>query len=500
MSDIGGELARVQQAFDKPTLRLLGKNWAPIVLAVFTSTFTRDDRSVPAERFHARVSILLNELRSAGVEVPEKPAKELCRSWVRDQWLVLASGEESDEEYSLTSHAQEAIDYVNRSAGGGSTLSQSRILSILEAARRCALDANPDRDAHLARLNADIERLTAERDRISAGEPLESVPDERVLEGYINLRDLIDRLPADFLRVSEAVKAMHREILSEFRQEGRRTGDVLDHYLDRSKDLMSESAEGRAFAGAVDLLRDEALLKQLRDDLSTILDHDFSLALTTAEAQEFRSTVTAIRRGLHVVLDQRRRVSSTLQAHISRHQSLRDRELDDALRRAKTAMATWMETAGPRAKVPIELGLPALDVGHLRQRLYNPADHEPPPPLQQPDQDGLQPVSLEELRQQGGPSLMAMRTKVCRALADSVSVTAAEVFNGPELELRRPVEILGLLHIAAGLDKPMDSSEQRFDAVRPDGTSRSFTAPLVAFHQEDVPSLVPNEDIGRPPQ
>ncbi|MFX0581143.1 DUF3375 domain-containing protein [Nocardia nepalensis] len=500
MSDISGELARVRKAFDKPTLKLLGKTWAPVVLATFTSTFTRDDHTVPAERFHARVDTLLNELRANGVEVPDKTAKELCRSWVRDQWLVLAPGEDAAEEYSLTSHTQEAIDYVTRSAGGVSTLSQSRILSILEAARRCALDANPDREAHLARLNADIERLTAERDRISAGGPIEHVPDERVLEGYINLRDLIDRLPADFLRVSEAVKAMHREILSEFRKEGRRTGEVLDRYLDRSRDLMSESAEGRAFTGAVELLRDEALLKQLRDDLTTILDHPFSQALTPVEAQEFRSTVAAIRRGLRVVLDQRRRVSSTLQTHITRHQSLRDRELDDALRRAKSAMATWIETAGPRAKIPIELGLPAVDIGHLRLRLYNPADHAPPPPLQQSNPVGLKTVSLDELRQQGGPSLTALRAHVCHALASAESVTAAEVFSHGDPELRRPVEILGLLHIAAGLGKPAQEGEQRFDAIRPDGSTQSFTAPRIDFHRDDISSLVQEDDTERPSQ
>jgi hypothetical protein len=40
---------------------------------------------------------------------------------------------------------------------------------------------------------------------------------------------------------------------------------------------MSESPEGRAFPGAVELLRDDRLLKDLRDDLNTILDHPFAI-------------------------------------------------------------------------------------------------------------------------------------------------------------------------------------------------------------------------------
>ncbi len=41
MSDIAGELARVGDAFEKPTLRLLDRKWAPLVLAVFKSSFSR---------------------------------------------------------------------------------------------------------------------------------------------------------------------------------------------------------------------------------------------------------------------------------------------------------------------------------------------------------------------------------------------------------------------------------------------------------------------------
>ena len=52
MSDIDGELARVLEAFQKPTLRLLDRKWAPLVLAVFKSSFSRDQRSVTAERLH----------------------------------------------------------------------------------------------------------------------------------------------------------------------------------------------------------------------------------------------------------------------------------------------------------------------------------------------------------------------------------------------------------------------------------------------------------------
>ncbi|QKW36260.1 DUF3375 family protein [Actinomadura sp. NAK00032] len=63
MSEIEGELARVRGAFDKPTLRLLERTWAPFVIAVFKSSFSRERDSIPADRLHTRVDALLAELQ-----------------------------------------------------------------------------------------------------------------------------------------------------------------------------------------------------------------------------------------------------------------------------------------------------------------------------------------------------------------------------------------------------------------------------------------------------
>ena len=72
MSDIAGELARVREAFDKPTLRLLDRKWAPFVLAVFKCSFSRDRRSIQAERLHAQVDAYLGDLRTIGARHPQR--------------------------------------------------------------------------------------------------------------------------------------------------------------------------------------------------------------------------------------------------------------------------------------------------------------------------------------------------------------------------------------------------------------------------------------------
>lgn len=275
-----GELARVMEALDKPTLRLLDRKWAALVLAVFRVAFTRDQRSVPAERLHAQVESYLEELRTVGEETPSMSGRALCVQWMSHQWLFRNVGENGQEEYSLTSHALEALDLVQSLSKERALISESRINTIIETARRWATEANPDREARIERLNAQIRQLEAERDRLANGGELAAASDDRMLDGYADLIDLIGQLPSDFKRVEESILDMHRKIIHDFRGEERPIGEVIDDYLRRTDDLTTLTPEGRAFDGAFVLLRDDALLLDLRNDLQTVLDHPFSRALT----------------------------------------------------------------------------------------------------------------------------------------------------------------------------------------------------------------------------
>jgi len=75
--------------------------------------------------------------------------------------------------------------------------------------------------------------------------------------------------------------------------------------------------------------------------------------------------------------------------------------------------------------------------------------------------------------------------------------TAGEVFASAPACLRRPVEILGLVHVAAGAgaEGPQDPGDtELFEAMRPDGTQRSFLVPALTFTQ---PQRTEPESNGR---
>lgn len=515
MSEIFGELARMREAFDKPTLRLLDRKWAPLVLAVFKSSFGRDQRAVTAERLHAQVETYLAELRSHGENVPSRNGRELCVQWMGDQWLYRTVGAHGQEEYSLTSHALEALDLVHRLSRERALISESRITTILDSVRKWATEANPDREARIERLELQIRQLESERDHLLAGGEVAAASDDRMVDGYANLVDLITALPSDFKRVEESVLAMHRKIVDEFRNEDRVIGQVLDEYLRKSDELTTLTPEGRAFEGAVALLRDEALLLDLRADLDAILEHPFAQALTVAEHRQFRGTVLVIRRGIDDVLAQRSRLTSTLREHIVNHDVLRDRELDALLRRINQQLATWMQTAGPRATVPLPLVPAAVQVAHLRERFWDPASAAPPPPLADVSDQAPTPPDLTEIRTQGGPSFVQLQGHL-HAAGDSHSdsSTLAALFHTFSTEMRRPVEILGLLHlldsesllgdelteptetVVSPLPTNADADVEVYEAIRPDGSRQRFCGPRRELRSS--PSARTPDDSGAP--
>jgi hypothetical protein len=485
VSDIGAELVRVRDAFSKPTLRLLDRKGAPLALSVFRTSFTRDQRVIPADRLHQQVDNYLDELRFGGEPVPDGPGRE-----------------DGTEHYSLTSHALEALDLIQSLARDRSLISESRIHTILDVVRRVATDANPDRQSRLDRLDAQIAELKAERDRIAAGGEIAPASDDQMLDGYTNLLSLIGQLPSDFKRVEEAVTGMHRQIISDFRSEDRPIAEVIDQYLAKSDSLMSLTAEGRAFEGAFTLLRDEPLLADLRRDLGIILTHPFAEALTAGEQREFRRTVNIIRDGIRDVLVQRRRLSATLRDHIVDYDMVRDHELDATLRQVNQQLEVWMRTAGPRATIGVELVPSKIDVQHLRERFWDPAGAAPPPPLEDVSDTAPPPPGLDAIRHQGGPALAALHEQLVAAVVagDSSVGTVAALFGALPDSLRRPAELIGLIHLVLGSrtseasDRLADDEvlvatagrEEQVEAIRPDGTRRVFAIPVLSLRPDDA--------------
>ncbi|UDY23663.1 DUF3375 domain-containing protein [Nocardioides sp. Kera G14] len=501
MSETVGELQRVKGAFAQPTLTLLHQRQAPVVITIFRAAFGRNNKPIPTARLHAQVEEHLAEIRTSGeVDVPAGSGRDICQRWMRGQWLVRSLDEQGDEVYSLTSHAQQALELVKNLTRERATLSEHRIATILSTVRRFNAEANPDRGARVTILNDEIARLSAERDRLVDGADLVGATEDYMLEGFTELLSLISALPSDFARVEERFATIRGEILAAFRAEDRPAGDVIDDYLARADALMTATHEGRAFEGAFALLRDDGLVSQLREDLTDLLDHPLADGLLgEADRAELRGTVRLVRDGLDRVLSQRSRVTATLKEYIVSHDAVRDRELELTLRQVESELMTWIASTGPRASHEVDLLPSRASVEHLRERFYDPADDRLPERLTAVDAGQAPAVSLAALMAQGGPQLRSLRGRLEDARAGlQPPGSLGELFDRLEPSLRRPVEIFGLLHLAADegwqAQQTVEETES-FAAVRPDGSTRTFAVPRLLLPDPDLdPSFDPTHD------
>lgn len=475
---IEGDVARIEAALNTPTLKLLDRKSAVVALPIFAALFSGNAEPIPVERFHTRVEALLDELRSAGYAAPASNGKTLAMQWVRERWLYRDPGR-GQETYRPTGDAEQALEYVTRATRTQLNVSLSRIETMRRVVSEAALAAHPDREERKRRLSEEIARLTAEYERLDAGGELTEATETELIEQFSNVLRELDGLPSDFRRVEEAVRDMHRTITKRFREEERPVGEVVDDYLDQNSKLLTATPEGRAFSGALELLRKRDWLTNLRDDLETILAHPLAGMMLPDETSQLRTAVDVIRRGIADVLGQRQRLTATLREHIENYDHIRNRELDQALRGIDREMRTWMQSARPRDHIEIELIPPGLDIPALKLRTFDPDSESAPEPLADLSGEAPTALSLDDIRKQGGPSLEQLRRHIDGELAvDGLIESAAALFNDLPDELRRPVEILGLLHLFARMGADVDANRREpVRAVRPDGTTRSFLMP-----------------------
>lgn len=68
--------------------------------------------------------------------------------------------------------------------------------------------------------------------------------------------------------------------------------------------------------------------------------------------------------------------------------------------------------------------------------------------------------------------------------------TVGRLFNELPTELRRPVEILGLLHVVSRVDALNDDTGvEIYEAIRPNGDRRNFLVPTVSLTRTEAAAL-----------
>lgn len=465
---------RATAAFRNPTLELLHGRYAPFVVAVLSLIFGEGRSSVPVADAHVEVGEAADELRAAGYDAGERrlPAgsgREICRYWARVGWLV-PQIEGETEVYRLSAQAVGALEIAGRAGGGRARVSRSRVRTLLESVDQLSHQAETDPAERRARLLAERAAIDAQLASLDDGE-LEPVDDDQLLEEAENVLHLSRELPTDFTRVAESINAMQRDVIAELRRDVRPAGEVLREYLHRGEHVMEATPEGRAFSGALQLIGDPEHIDRLTEQLDALLAQPFARLLPAEQRGELRAIAKRVEQGVQEVLVAQRRASHVITTQVRTHDPVRDREVDELLRSVMAGLQSWMPDSRPGDRVDPLRRFPTAGIGHLRQSLSDPR----PPSAPEPLRDAADEAEFvdADTRAWGGPLYRELEEYV--AGLDAERFDLGEAFEAIERGgPRRPVDLLGLLEIAHRNGMVEGESVSVVEAVRPDGSVRSF--------------------------
>ncbi|MBL3700786.1 DUF3375 domain-containing protein [Leucobacter luti] len=467
---------RAVAAFKNPTLDLLHRRYAPFVVSVLSVMFTAERPTVPISDAHVEVGTFVEELRAAGYDLDERTlpngtGRDICRSWARVGWLVpqITDGVEL---YRLSAQAVGALEVAGRAGGGRAKVSRSRVRTLLESVEQLTQSAETDPALRLARLRDERAALDAEIALIeAAGDELDPIDDDQLLEDTENVLHLSRELPADFVRVAESINAMQRDVIAELRRDERPAGEVLREYLHRGEHVMEATPEGRAFAGALKLIGDPEHIDHLTDQLQALLGKSFAHLMTPEQRGELRAIAKRVEQGVQEVLQAQRRASHVITTQVRTHDPIRDREVDELLRSVMSGLQAWVPDSRAGDRIDPLRSLPTAGVRHLRQTVSDPRPPTAPAPLRDP---GEQAEFVDaDTRAWGGPNYAELEAYLAGLEAESFDLAAAFAGIG-DAETRRPADLLGLLEIAHRNGLVESAEVSVVEALRPDGTARRF--------------------------
>lgn len=505
MVAIGTQVHAVEQVFSEPTLGMLNHRDARIIVACLRGAFTAPGvtlrGTLSAARLHRTVTDYLAELVELGVLDPsrDRDGATWCRTWVKRGWLNTDSAARGGNEvYALTANARSALSFIASNESDTLVATGTRVRVVQGEFHTLARQANPDRSARIADLEAEITDRQAEIARLRAGGDVITMGPDELRGAIVLLRALSTDVGNDCVRLGERLDIRRRTIGRDLA--GQRAGHILSTSLDAITELLDQTPEGRLFADIVTLFATDVDLDTMRANRDALLAAPAAQALTAAERRDLRRIVDDLPVHIEPVIAARTRSVAALKTQLRRATGS-ELVVDQLLTNVENALTGWLAAATPRSSIDIGIRPHRLEHGHLGEEFTTFAavvDPEPatsnPPTAVLPD--------FAELRAMGGPSTVELRAAVTAALEEAHTqerlgrsdglVEADLLFNALPAELRRPVEIPGLLDvIAADTDYLVDPDSEMELRTVTNGRPRTFRTHRILFAHKPTPKDPP---------
>lgn len=355
---------------------------APVAVAILGSHLSDHHRELPSSELFELVNTDLEELRTHGFDLPQT-AIQYCRSWLDAGLLIRRPSRSREELYSLSDGALAAIRFVQELTAPRSSVTESRLTTIVERIRRLSIDTDPDATRRIEALQAERARIDEEIRQLAAGDiPVMESP--RALERTEEILSLLAELPEDFARLRVSLEELNGQLRRQLIEEPQSRGRVLDEIF-RGVDLLQDSPEGRSFSAFYSLILDPERTVALSDDLDTLLERPFARGLTTGQRSGLRRLLTTLQDSSSEIHQVMTSLSRSLRRFVQSEELAEERKVHQLLRAASAeANDVFQQGHRPFREINYTLDLSRVPISSVSaMKLHDPQDSAVTEPVAQ---------------------------------------------------------------------------------------------------------------------
>ncbi|GGE74995.1 hypothetical protein GCM10011401_22770 [Nesterenkonia cremea] len=467
---------------------------APVAVAVLGEHLADPQREVPASELVEAVEADLDELRSHGFSLPQA-ALQYCKSWLDAGFLIRRPSQTRDELYSLSDGALAAIRFVQELSAPRSTVTESRLTTIVDRIRQLSIDTDPDVTRRIEALRAERYRIDQQISRLAVGE-VQVLESDRAAEQVGDILSLVSELPEDFARLRADLEEINGQLRRRLIEEPQSRGSVLDEIF-RGVDMLQSSPAGRSFTAFYALILDPERTVSLDEDIDALLERPFARSLSVEQRAQLRRLLPVMQDSSSEIHQVMTSLSRSLRRFVQSEELAEERQVHQLLREATgKAHVLFEQGLRPFREIGYELGLTRVPVGSVAAvKLHDPEDSAV---VEKVTQTAPPPVDVEELR------ASVRESEIDSAeLIDNVNAVLAD--HGPstlgEVLASRPAtqgvaSVIGLVVLAEEHAAPVPgrSEQVRWTPAGPDSGSGEETAS--EERQASLPVYLFKEPIG----
>lgn len=484
MTVVGGALSARRMIEDHPALTLLRSANAPVAAGILGQHLAGETRELPAADLFEATEADLAELRETGqFELPQT-AVQYVRTWLTQGFLTRRAGAAREEFYALSDGALAAIRFIQELAAPRSSVTESRLSTIVDRVHRLTVDTDPDTTRRIAALRQEREKLDERIAALEAGE-VETMSEYAAAEQATDVLALASELPEDFVRLRSELEEINRNLRVKLIEEPESRGAVLDDIF-RGVDLLQESEAGKSFSAFYALILDPERTAAVEEDIDQLLQRPFAAGLAPGQRHGLRRLLPAMQDSSSEIHSVMTSLSRSLRRFVQSQELAEDRQVNDLIRRAM-AEANQVFAAGvqPYRSLETDLGLTGVAVGSVSAlKLHNPADSATAEAATTAEAPSVELETLRQAVREAEIDMTELKGNVAAVLDEHGPSTVAEILR------HRPAtqgaaSVVGLLVLAEefGSRAAAGSEEVSWAPAEDPESTRRGRIPLYLFER-----------------